>query len=131
MSESGKHKEEFLKERAKLFDNSELYQNAFDFCINYSLLVEEFIVKLIQPTNVQYVLAAVGGFSRRELSPYSDIDLMFIYPSLEDHSEEIKHCVTTLWDAGIEVSHTVREYLDINKFLEEDLHAFTQFFEPQ
>jgi len=131
MGDLSKHKEEFLNERSKLFDNTELYGNAFNFCISYSLLVEEFIVKLIQPSNFQCVLAAVGGFSRRELSPYSDIDLMFIFPSLENHKQEIQHCVTTLWDAGIEVSHTVREFSDINKFLEEDLHSFTQFFETR
>lgn len=124
-------KEQFLVEREKLFANYGLYENSYNFCVRHSLLVEEFIVRLIHPQEFSCVLAAVGGFSRRELSPFSDIDLMFIFPTASDHSAEIQHCVTTLWDAGIEVSHTVREFSDIDKFLKEDLHAFTQFFETR
>ena len=43
----------------------------------------------------------------------------------------IQNCVTNLWDAGIEVSHTVREFSDIKKFLNEDIEAFTQFFDTR
>ncbi|MCB9209506.1 MAG: HD domain-containing protein [Ignavibacteriales bacterium] len=131
MDNSINYKEIFLSEREKLFSNKELFNNSYQFCIKHSLLVEEFIIKLIQPKNFSCVMAAVGGFSRRELSPFSDIDLMFIFPSLKGHESEIQHCVTTLWDAGIEVSHTVREFSDIEKYLKEDLHAFTQFFETR
>lgn len=125
------HKENFLKERDKLFAREDLYNDSYEFCIKHSLLVEEYIIKLIQPQNFSCVMAAVGGFSRRELSPYSDIDLMFIFRNLDEHENEIEHCLTTLWDAGLEVSHTVREFSDIERFLDEDLHAFTQFFETR
>jgi len=131
MDTTANYKEQFLTEREQLFSNAELYNDSFNFCIKHSLLVEEFIVKIIQPQNFSCVMAAVGGFSRRELSPYSDIDLMFIFHNLEDHSAEIQQCVTSLWDVGIEVSHTVREFSDIERFLSEDLHAFTQFFETR
>lgn len=131
MSELKEYKEQFLAEKKELFAKEELYNDPYEFCIKHSLLVEEYIVKIIKPQNFSCVLAAVGGFSRRELSPYSDIDLMFIFPALDDHESEIQHCVTTLWDAGIEVSHTVREFSDIERFLTEDLHAFTQFFETR
>ncbi len=124
-------KEQFLKERDKLFRNEELYHDSFQFCIQHCLLVEELIIALIKPQNFSCVMAAVGGFSRRELSPYSDIDLMFILPNLEGHEAEIQYCITTLSDAGIKVSHTVRTFSDIEKFLKEDLHAFTQFFETR
>jgi len=56
---------------------------------------------------------------------------MFIFDIVEGNEELIKDCVTRLWDAGIEVSHTVREYSDIEKFLHSDLHAFTQFVETR
>jgi [protein-PII] uridylyltransferase len=39
--------------------------------------------------------------------------------------------ITSLWDGGIEASHTVRELSDIQKYLSTDLHAFTQFFETR
>ncbi len=131
MSERTNYKEQFLNERNKFFENKELYDDSYKFCVKYSLLVEEFIIKLIKPKDFGCVLAAVGSFSRRELSPYSDIDLMFIIPKLADYESEIQHCITTLWDSGIEVSHTIREFSDIEKFLNEDLHSFTQFFETR
>src|SRR5210317_217437 len=114
MDNSNNLKEQFLAEREKLFSDQELYNDSYKFCVKHSLLVEEFIIRLIRPQEFSCVLAAVGGFSRRELSPYSDIDLMFIFPSSDNHQDEIQHCVTTLWDAGIEVSHTVRDFSDID-----------------
>ncbi|MCW8849961.1 MAG: HD domain-containing protein [Melioribacteraceae bacterium] len=125
------NKIKFLAEREKIFTNRELFNNSYEFCVKHTLLVEEYIVRLLQHKNLGFVLAAVGGFSRRELSPYSDIDLMFIFKDSDNHESEIQNCVTELWDAGIEVSHTVREFSDIENLLDEDLHAFTQFFETR
>ncbi len=53
----------------------------------------------------------------------SDIDLMFIFKDSEDHESEIQNCVTELWDAGIEVSHTVREFSDIENLLQMKIYT--------
>ncbi len=124
-------REQFLAERQRLFNNKSLYEDAFKFCIKYSLLVEEFILKAIRPQNLNCVLTAVGGFGRRELSPYSDIDLMFIVPKIENYEENIDCCIRMLSDIGIEVSYKVREFSDIERFLNKNLHVFTQFFETR
>ncbi|MBK8944218.1 MAG: [protein-PII] uridylyltransferase [Ignavibacteriae bacterium] len=124
-------REQFLTDRNRLFNDEELIKNSYKFCVRYSLLVEEYIIKIIKPQSVDCVMVAAGGFSRRELSPYSDIDLMFIIQKVETHEQNIRDAVTKLWDAGIEVSHTVRTFGDIQKFMNEDLHAFTQFFETR
>ncbi|MDX1701618.1 MAG: [protein-PII] uridylyltransferase, partial [Melioribacteraceae bacterium] len=131
MEKPNNYKEEFLAERSELFKSEDLYENAYEFCIKHSLLVEEYIIRLIQPLEIGCVLAAVGGFSRRELSPYSDIDVMFICSSSKGHEQEIQKCIAALWDSGIEASHTVREFADIEKFIDEDLRTFTQFFETR
>lgn len=58
----------------------------------------------------QMALIALGGYGRRELFPYSDIDLMLLYRS--DAEEELDTAAQAifypLWDAGIEVGHGVR-----------------------
>jgi [protein-PII] uridylyltransferase len=131
MDSSSSIKAQFLRERDKLFKNEELYHDSFQFCIKHCLLVEELIFTVIKPQNFGCVMAAVGGFSRRELSPYSDVDLMFILPEPEYHQSEIEYCITTLSDIGIKVSYSIRTFADIEKFLKEDLHAFTQFFETR
>ena len=131
MQETLKIKNQFEKEKEILFNNQEMLEDAFKLCINYSLLVEEYIFKALSKRKVKYVLVAAGSFSRRELSPYSDIDLMFILDKVEGHEKRIEESVTLLWDIGIEISHTVREFSDIEKFLKDDLTSFTQFFETR
>lgn len=55
-------------------------------------------------------LVAVGGYGRRELYPYSDIDLLILLPKQEndDLSARIEAFVGALWDIGLEVGHSVR-----------------------
>jgi len=85
--------------------------------VRYSLLVEEYIIKILKGVKLKGSLASVGSFSRRELSPFSDIDVMFIFEKVKGNEEAIQECVTKLWDGGIEVSHTVREFSDLKRFL--------------
>ena len=69
-------------------------------------------------------VAAVGGFGRSELFPYSDIDLLFL---TEDEAcrERIKSAVgsicQTMWDCGLRVSPTVRTLADCGRFDQDNL----------
>ncbi len=124
-------KKDFIKSREKIFQGNLRQQDSFQFSVSYSLLVEEYIRKLAGDDKYNFVLASAGSFSRRELSPYSDIDLMFITSSVEENKEPIANLVTKFWDNGLEASHTVRDFSDIEKYLKTDLHTFTQFFETR
>jgi [protein-PII] uridylyltransferase len=124
-------KKEFLKEREILFSSFNAKSDAFAFSKNYSVLIEDTIRIIIGDRKFSFALASAGSFSRRELSPYSDVDLMIISDSIEKDDDEIKSLITDLWDGGIEASHTVREEADIQKYITEDLHTFTQFFETR
>ncbi len=121
----------FIERREKLFEDNAKQTEALKFSMELSLLVEEYIRALAGHRKYDFVLASAGSFSRRELSPFSDIDLMFITGSVENNKDEIADLVTGFWDNGLEVSHTVREFSDIVKYLETDLHTFTQFFETR
>ena len=124
-------KKGFLKDRETLFADYNGKTDAFVFSKNYSVLIEDTIRIILADKKFSFALASAGSFSRRELSPFSDIDLMIISESIEKDSAEITELITNLWDGGIEASHTVREIRDIQKFLSSDLHAFTQFFETR
>lgn len=131
MEESTNIKTQFFKEKENLFNDSEMQKDSFKLCINYSLLVEEFIYRALSNKKLDCVLAASGSFSRRELSPFSDIDLMIVFKEIDGYEEQIREVVALLWDVGVEISHTVRQFSDIARFLEEDLTSFTQFFETR
>ena len=121
----------FLKRKEQLFNQHLEQIDSFNFSVEYSLLVEEFIRTLAGSKRYKFILASAGSFSRRELSPYSDIDLIFIANSIEENEEDISKLVKIFWDSGIDVSHTVRNFDDIDKYLLADLHTFTQFFETR
>ncbi len=61
----------------------------------------------------EMVLAAVGGFGRGELNPYSDVDILFLYTKgrkteyrlVEDMVEQVLYM---LWDVGFKVGHAAR-----------------------
>jgi len=124
-------KKGFLKERETQFAEYAGKTDAFVFSKNYSVLIEDTIRIILADKKFSFALASAGSFSRRELSPYSDIDLMIISDSIENDDADIKELITSLWDGGIEASHTVRELSDIKKYLTADLHTFTQFFETR
>ncbi|MCX5865592.1 MAG: [protein-PII] uridylyltransferase [Deltaproteobacteria bacterium] len=55
-------------------------------------------------------LVALGGYGRRELFPYSDIDLLLLHaPDAENRLGAVTEALFyPLWDAGLEVGHGVR-----------------------
>jgi len=56
-------------------------------------------------------LLAVGGYGRRHLFPFSDIDLLLLFSSqraAEARKEAIAAFLQRLWDAGLRMSHSVR-----------------------
>jgi [protein-PII] uridylyltransferase len=58
-----------------------------------------------------FSLLAVGGYGRRHLFPYSDIDLLLLFESDKlamANKEGISKFLQTLWDAGLRVSQSVR-----------------------
>ena len=64
-------------------------------------------------------LAAVGGYGRRELFPYSDIDLLFLAvdePTRDRLREPLAPYLRSLWDAGLRISQSVRTAEECGQF---------------
>src|SRR5580704_3515925 len=75
-------------------------------------LVEEAAGGLLFPTIPDgLALVAVGGYGRRQLFPFSDVDLLLLCQNEEIprvHKPEISAILQRLWDAGLRVSQSVR-----------------------
>jgi len=56
-------------------------------------------------------LLAVGGYGRRHLFPYSDVDLLLLVAHsrlAQEAPDAISSFLRTLWDSGLRLSHSVR-----------------------
>jgi len=83
-------------------------------------------------------LVALGGYGRGELSPLSDVDLMFLFPAktkpaavkpfLEQLTNEILY---PLWDCGLKVGHSTRNLDDVFAEARKDIQTLTSLLEAR
>lgn len=78
-------------------------------------------------------LVAIGGYGRRELAPYSDIDLMFLFhpDAAKVMPELVKQVLHPLWDSGFQVGHSVRTIQDCVDLGLADLTVRTSMMESR
>lgn len=76
---------------------------------------------------------ALGGYGRREMAPYSDVDLMFLYrPGAEESAQAlVKAVLHPLWDCGFQVGHSVRTVADSIEMAESDVTVKTSMMEAR
>ena len=74
---------------------------------NLSQITDELIHNLLSDLSLPegVALLAVGGYGRRELMPFSDIDLWFLVSATKD--EKVLSLLYRLWDMGFKVSYSV------------------------
>ena len=78
-------------------------------------------------------LVALGGYGRREMAPYSDIDLMFLFhpDGAKTIPELVKQVLHPLWDSGFQVGHSVRTIQDCVDLGLTDLTVRTSMMEAR
>ena len=109
------------KGRDLLFEKHRSGMGGMEIVLAYSTMMDQLIrylyavvsddfLRQYPSTNARCTVIAQGGYGRGELSPYSDIDLLFLYswkvsPYVESVTERLLY---TLWDAGLQVGHATR-----------------------
>ena len=79
-------------------------------------------------------LVAVGGYGRGELFPHSDTDVLILLPqSLEagTGTQAIERFIGMLWDAGLEVAHSVRTIEECETEMAHDVTIRTSLLEQR
>lgn len=122
-------KESFIKKINLLLEKFRTYNSGLEFSLHYSRLINDLISDLTKNCPDNLAIAAIGGLGRMELSPYSDIDIVFISNSIEEDQAYISRTIQSLWNFGVNVSHSVRSLKEIFEFAENDLQSFTQLME--
>jgi [protein-PII] uridylyltransferase len=78
-------------------------------------------------------IVAQGGYGRGELNPYSDIDLLVLYPwKVTPYVETIADAILyPLWDAGLQVGHALRNTRESARWAARDLKAKTAILDAR
>src|SRR5687767_15157402 len=76
---------------------------------------------------------ALGGYGRKELSPFSDIDLLFLHPGRPSKTVKqfVEQVLYLLWDIGLTVGHSFRSIGESVSMAREDLHTRTAMAEAR
>ena len=75
-------------------------------------------------------VVAIGGYGRGELSPGSDVDLLFLFSGHEAQiSDLIRSVLYLMWDAGLTIGHSARTIANCLKIAREDYQSETAMLE--
>lgn len=118
-----------VQARASVVD--EMLTHLFDYAL-------ESYLRLHGSLPAPVTLVAIGGYGRGELSPLSDIDVMFLFPTrssgrdvkpLQQHlTNEILY---PLWDCGLKVGHSTRTVNEVFVEARKDIQTKTALLESR
>ncbi len=115
----------YAEETAKIREHFEVSGDGKAAIRNRSSLIDSVVFQLWKEVSAigepleGFCIAAMGGYGRRALFPYSDIDLLFLYEK-EGQAEFLGRKVIaplsqSLWDLHLRVSPTTRTLLECGK----------------
>lgn len=88
--------------------------------------------------SVAVSLIALGGYGRRELAPWSDVDIMFLYPAKSKPAavEALQaylnqEVLYPLWDCGLKVGHSTRTVDDVFVQAKREIMVMTSLLEAR
>src|SRR5579875_3065102 len=76
----------------------------------------ELVATHAEPFNI--TLIATGGFGRKELFPYSDVDVLFLCgndSAERDFHQVIRTCLQAMWDIGLRASPSIRTWKECDR----------------
>ncbi len=79
-------------------------------------------------------IAAFGGYGRRELTPFSDVDIFFLQDCAKQDKEVeeiIRRTLVALWDLGFKVGHATRTISEAVAKANEDMITKTSMLESR
>jgi len=113
-----KFKDIFIKKKDHLRKEFYKHHKAIKTCKNISETSDEFLKELFgcfakknKKISRSISICAVGGYGRKQLAPFSDLDLLFLYSNevnIKEVEEFIQFFIYPLWDLQLKVGYAVR-----------------------
>lgn len=105
-------------------------EDIFTIQKNWALTIDEIVAELFYNTalneRTKMAIMALGGYGRFEMSPYSDVDLLFLYDGNDsDVKDVVNGILYPLWDSKFEAGGATRTLKDCQKMFNGDLKAKT------
>ncbi|MDT5261868.1 MAG: [protein-PII] uridylyltransferase, partial [Acidobacteriota bacterium] len=110
--------------RARSLVLDELVKQAF------RIAVEPFAAGAERGAGTRLAVVALGGYGRRELAPFSDLDLLFLRTNRNpaETRERIAHVLRLLWDTGLTIGHKQHGASECVLVARSDPHFLTALF---
>ena len=116
----------FIEDFQNIYQNPEKINNFLnENSDNIEKKIENLFLRLDLDKN--FCIYANGGFGRKEMFPTSDIDISIIEMSKPKSYENLEKFVSSLWDEGYQIGHSVRSIQDIKKISKQDVKEFTSY----
>ncbi|MFZ0302607.1 MAG: HD domain-containing protein [Terracidiphilus sp.] len=117
-------REQYLKEMALVRQTCERTGDGTAAIRRRSAVVDRILIEMwrrafIELPTQNVTLLALGGYGRKDLFPYSDIDVLFAFADekTEEHSREaVRAIVQGMWDIGLRASPNSRTVKEAGKF---------------
>jgi len=82
---------------------------------------------------VPFAVCALGSYGREQLSPKSDIDIMFVYQDIPAYNSKaiIEKMLYLLWDCGLKLGHRVHKVNELESAANSDITIKTAILEAR
>lgn len=129
----GELKKSYKKSYEDIKKNFLSDHNNSKFLRSHSNLIDKLLKKLWVNCGInnESSLIAVGGYGRKELFPYSDIDILVLVDSSLNSTEKIKIFITQCWDIGLKIGHSVRDLSETIIEFNKDVKTATNLLESR
>ncbi|MHB8666989.1 MAG: [protein-PII] uridylyltransferase [Burkholderiales bacterium] len=128
-------REQLLDGRRELRRRHDADGNAQRMLRQHCLLIDRTLRGLWKEADLpgSLALAAVGGYGRGELFPYSDVDILVLLPGEPDAQlkAKLEALIGRLWDAGLEPGHGVRTIAECVSESAKDITVQTSLLEAR
>ena len=109
--------------------------NSQAYLRNQTLLVDRLLINVWQNLSIDknIVLVAVGGYGRKELFPFSDVDILIVFEKkiTVNDQEAISQFITNCWDLGLKIGHSVRNIKQTKQEFNADISTATNLIESR